>query len=357
MTSSGMILLAALGATSATAETAVKSVAVLEIAPKGGITAEQAQALADMVANLIRAAGVEKVIGTADVLAALALEQKKQLLGCSDHACLADVGGALGVPWVVSGNVSRFGESWVVNLSLIDARRVEVARGVTRTVRGGEEALVDALPDAVRELVTGVSGLHAGGGILFLRERAGAFPLSLSLGASATIPPHRSNEDTNPNDYAQLSPLSELYAAFDAKLFAGYALWDWLTVGLRLILLTGGDVKRRDRVFVAVDGGVEVQGTLPLSHFFSPTFLVGAGVGRAWDFEKGAGDDDYDGGLFRLDIGFGGQFRLSRRWFIATEVVATETVFFGIHDRTDRRLNSQMLGTSINLLGTVGLEL
>ena len=84
-------------------------VAVMEFASKGGVTQEQMDALGDMLANNIRAAGNYKVIGKSDIRAALNLESQKQLLGCSDDSCVAEIGGALGVRWMVLGNISQFG--------------------------------------------------------------------------------------------------------------------------------------------------------------------------------------------------------------------------------------------------------
>jgi len=146
------------------------------------------------------------VIGMADIRAALQYAEKQHLLGCSDQSCVAELGGALGTHWVAVGNVSRFGTTWLLNLKLLDVRSVQVISSVSRTVLGGEERLVEAIPDAVRELMTGVNGLHEQGGMLFLKQRNGRFPLQLTLGGSVSIPPHRSNEEQHPADYTQLRP-------------------------------------------------------------------------------------------------------------------------------------------------------
>ena len=135
-----------------TAEEAVP-VAVMEFASKGGVTQEQMDALGDMLANNIRAAGRYKVIGKSDIRAALNLESQKQLLGCNDDSCVAEIGGALGVRWVVLGNISQFGETYLLNLKLLDVDKVSVAQGVSKKIDGGQSALIDALPIAAGELM------------------------------------------------------------------------------------------------------------------------------------------------------------------------------------------------------------
>ncbi|MBW2704339.1 MAG: hypothetical protein JRF33_26270 [Deltaproteobacteria bacterium] len=128
-------------------------VAVMEFASKGGVTQEQMDALGDMLANNIRAAGKYKVIGNSDIRAALNLESQKQLLGCNDDSCVAEIGGALGVRWVVLGNISQFGETYLLNLKLLDVEKVSVAQGISKKIDGGQSALIDALPIAAAELM------------------------------------------------------------------------------------------------------------------------------------------------------------------------------------------------------------
>ncbi len=128
------------------------SVAVMEFASKGGVTQKQMDALGDMLANEIRDMGGYRVIGSADIRAVLKIEEQKSLMGCSDVACMAEIGGALGVRWVVVGNVSKFGELYLLNLKMMDAEKVRVASSISKRIRGGEEILVESLPAAIRNL-------------------------------------------------------------------------------------------------------------------------------------------------------------------------------------------------------------
>ena len=129
------------------------AVAVMDFSSKGGVTQEQMDALGDMLANNIRSAGNYKVIGKSDIRAALNMETQKQLLGCNDESCIAEIGGALGVRWVVLGNISQFGDLFLLNLKLLDVDKVTVLQGVSKKIDGGQAALIDALPVAAAELM------------------------------------------------------------------------------------------------------------------------------------------------------------------------------------------------------------
>ncbi|MBN2494336.1 MAG: hypothetical protein JXR96_07100 [Deltaproteobacteria bacterium] len=137
-------------------------VAVMEFATKGGVTQGQMDALSDMLANEIRALGKYKVIGKNDIRNMLRLEQQKAMLGCTDDSCLAELGGALGVRWVVVGNISQFGSTYLLNLKLLDAEQRVVTGALSRKIKGGEEALLDGLSSAAKELFGHIGARLAG---------------------------------------------------------------------------------------------------------------------------------------------------------------------------------------------------
>jgi TolB-like protein len=155
-----LLLVALLLPLSAVAEDEV-SIAVMEFASKGGISEKQMDALGDLLANEIRDLGGYRVIGKSDIRAAIDFESQKTLLGCTDAACIAELGGALGVRYVVVGNVSLFGDLYLVNLKILDVEHIRVAKGISKKVSGGQSKLIDALSGAARELMEG-AGLKTG---------------------------------------------------------------------------------------------------------------------------------------------------------------------------------------------------
>ncbi|RME21043.1 MAG: hypothetical protein D6806_15370, partial [Deltaproteobacteria bacterium] len=128
-------------------------IAILEFESKGGISPAQMDALADMLANEIRSRGNFKVIGKSDIRSTINLAEKKMQLGCNDDSCFAELGGALGVKWLVVGNISLFGSTYLMNLKLLDVETVEVAWSASERITGGEEKLLDALSKAAAAMV------------------------------------------------------------------------------------------------------------------------------------------------------------------------------------------------------------
>jgi TolB-like protein len=120
---------------------------VLPLAPLGGVTEERARLLGDALAGELRRRPGVSVVTQSDVAALLGVEKTRQMLGCTESGCMAEIGGALGADRVVHGSLGRVGGSLVVNLSALDARRSTVLASVSQRLRGGEdEAFLDALP-------------------------------------------------------------------------------------------------------------------------------------------------------------------------------------------------------------------
>ncbi len=130
------------------------SIAVMEFTSQGGVTQDQMDALGEMLATELRDSGEYRVLGKSDIRLVLNVEESKQKLGaCSDQKCLAELGGALGVRWVLAGGISLFGQTYLLNVKLIDAGSVEVVASVSRTIKGAQDDLLAEIPGAVRDLM------------------------------------------------------------------------------------------------------------------------------------------------------------------------------------------------------------
>ncbi|HOX46715.1 MAG TPA: CsgG/HfaB family protein [Myxococcota bacterium] len=132
-------------------------VAVMEFASNGGVTQQQMDSLADLLANHIRSLGRFRVMGKSDVRAVLSFQEQKARIGCDDDSCLAELGGALGVRWIVAGNISQFGNAYLLNLKLLDVKTVQVVQGLSKKITGGEEALIDTLEKSSQDLFAGLT--------------------------------------------------------------------------------------------------------------------------------------------------------------------------------------------------------
>jgi hypothetical protein len=84
--------------------------------------------------------------------------RQKKMLGCAEDAtCLAEIGGALGVDYVLTGSLGRLGNLTRVDLKLVDARKARVVARAGESVTGEEERLVSTVQGAVRELLRAAS--------------------------------------------------------------------------------------------------------------------------------------------------------------------------------------------------------
>jgi len=124
-------------------------VAVMEFRPLG-----TEQAKADLLSEvaLTRASSMKgfQVIGRSDIAALIGFEKQRQVVGCSDdYGCLAEIGGALGVDFIMVGSLGRLGTLYRIDVKLVDTKKAEVKGRIGVTVEGGEEDLVE---------------LHSGGG-------------------------------------------------------------------------------------------------------------------------------------------------------------------------------------------------
>lgn len=77
------------------------------------------------------------VVGGSDLRAMLDLEQQKQALGCGDDGCLAELGGALGVPFLFYTSLAKVGSRYVMHYKVM---AVEEAKVVVRGMKTADDA-------------------------------------------------------------------------------------------------------------------------------------------------------------------------------------------------------------------------
>ena len=131
---------------------------VLEFQSKGGVTPEQMDALADLVQTEIRKLGDLEVLAKGDITSLAKYDEYQALFGrCQDDACFSRLGALLGARWVVVGNVSWFGKTFLLNIKVLDSKNSRLQQSVSRTVKGGQDRLLSEVPDAVRELLAGIA--------------------------------------------------------------------------------------------------------------------------------------------------------------------------------------------------------
>jgi len=129
-------------------------VAVLELRSMG-VERQTAELLTEVALTEAARFKEFQVIGESDLAALLGLERKKQVLGCQeDAACMAEVGGALGVELVLVGSVGKVGELRRIDLTLLDVAKARVRGRFGESVEGGAERTVAAVQRGVADLLS-----------------------------------------------------------------------------------------------------------------------------------------------------------------------------------------------------------
>ncbi|MCU0697153.1 MAG: hypothetical protein MUC96_11530 [Myxococcaceae bacterium] len=137
------------------------TVAVLPLTTGDTALAEGARSLSDQLAAELGRDSRLKVITSADVATLLGLERQKQLLGCSEESCVAELTGALGAAYVVSGALAR-----VDDVVRLDLQVLSTAKGaaVVRESRGAARisSLYPEVPGLAEAMATAMVGERPG---------------------------------------------------------------------------------------------------------------------------------------------------------------------------------------------------
>lgn len=135
----------AIGLLSATALAAEREkLLVLDISVSAPELKATANNLAEQLLTELAKNDRFEVIGSSDVTLLLGLERQKQLLGCEETSasCLAELGGALGTQWLISGALTRAGSIYRIDLKVVDTRKARAINRVGRTVESQEELVL-----------------------------------------------------------------------------------------------------------------------------------------------------------------------------------------------------------------------
>ena len=134
--------------------------AVLDVRVTGDVDPRRVEGISSLLAaEASRRPGVE-VRSSADIRAVLGFEAERQLLSCEDDgACMAELAGALGVDFILTSEVTRIGETFVVTLNLLDSASGRAHSRASQRVQR-EADLIGAADQALNEVLAGFSPLE-----------------------------------------------------------------------------------------------------------------------------------------------------------------------------------------------------
>ncbi len=99
-----------------------------------GVEAAAAPVVTELVLEALLTRHGLPALGPADLKDLLSIEQQRQLIGCDEGKCMAEIAGALGGGRVVSGLIGKLGDTFVLTLKLIDTDGAQVIARASRSV-------------------------------------------------------------------------------------------------------------------------------------------------------------------------------------------------------------------------------
>lgn len=166
-----------LAAGPATAAEKKPKLAVLDFVANGA-TKELTSAVTSNAANEIDRLGVFQIITAEAIRDMLAFEKQRQMMGCADTGCIAEIGGALGVDYIVSGKVTRIAaaaglpETFNIDMTLSNVRKAQREGSVVEAA-SSEGELLRKVGRATQKLVAKILAGRAGSLVVSAAE-AGA---------------------------------------------------------------------------------------------------------------------------------------------------------------------------------------
>ena len=139
---------------------------------EGEVSASTAEKCTDAATNSVTRLKLFNVITGNDIRSMIEQQQLKEMMNCDAESCMAQIAGALEARYMLTGKVSKAGNSWTVNLTLLD---VETAQAVDRqTATFSDEAkIIEEVGGGSKRLFNSI--LAKEGGVAFLKvSEAGA---------------------------------------------------------------------------------------------------------------------------------------------------------------------------------------
>jgi len=178
------------GTSDGLAQPARVGVAVLDFidADGSGETA-RARALTALGVAALGKSDALMVMTQEDIRSLVSFDQIKTALSCeSDSSCLADIGSALGVPFLLSGQLAALGPTLILSISLID---VEHAQPVGREVVSApsEDQLGAGIEPAIARLIAPVLAGRVGALVVIVDQKGAVIEIDGRAVGTTPLPP------------------------------------------------------------------------------------------------------------------------------------------------------------------------
>lgn len=150
------------GSGSAFGDTTKIKVAVMDLRSGADIPPELAASMTQLIPQELSRMGPFTAVAMQDVLQMINFESVRQGLGCDSTSCFAEIGGALGADYLVSGNLVVVGGSYLLQLQLMNMHDNQIAARVARDYTGPASGLLDEVRVATRLLMRDILVAQSG---------------------------------------------------------------------------------------------------------------------------------------------------------------------------------------------------
>ncbi len=131
------------------------TVAVFPLKAEVGVDEKLSAVLGDYLLEQLRDSGAfGRVVGSSEIETLIGFERQKQLMSCDSQSCMAELAGALGVDFILTGSLGKIGSTYLFNVKLLNARTGAAAASLGQRLNGRDDALVDSVHPVVVELLT-----------------------------------------------------------------------------------------------------------------------------------------------------------------------------------------------------------
>ncbi len=128
-------------------------VAIYRVKVLGGVEPRLANVTTDALLAEVRKLSRISAIGMQEIAQMLTFEERRELMGCSDTGCMAEISGAMGVDEIVTATLANVGKARLFTLRRIDIAHARVIGSVVRhLVTGNGDEVLAAIGPAIAKL-------------------------------------------------------------------------------------------------------------------------------------------------------------------------------------------------------------
>jgi|GEM_PF-4822523 TolB-like protein len=132
------------------------TLSVMDLTPKSGISIQEAEQLTERLVTELYKTDAYTIMERSKRDEILREQGFAQSGACNEDACITEAGQLLSVTKIIGGSVGKFGNTWSLNIRLIDVKTGVVEKALGNDFKGDMDNLLKAVKAIAAELVPNV---------------------------------------------------------------------------------------------------------------------------------------------------------------------------------------------------------